>query len=366
MKKMNFLILVIFIFSNLKSMKTTPQELLDQAIINDSSKGVVAALQKGANVNVGIGNQPPLLIAIISKKYHAAKALLFRKANPNIIYLAKPLYQQVLGKWDMLNAFLKNGLNLSDAEKKDLWKQLPLTNSGSMESLKLLDYNFKANFENTDLTKNDWYKLLSLPPRTHENKYSLVRLFIGYGANPNILFTKEDQTTYTPLLLVIDSYVKNSKDVNINRVLKVLIEAKANVNQLSKPYGSEESALSFAISNDKKNAPTTKIISLLLTKGALFDESINLYLKNGGDPNRIISIEIAYEKFSLLLIAVKLNNINAVKALLKAGANVNIKNPPNPASKSPVFKNTYTALKFAIEKGYGEIIGILIEYGGQC
>jgi len=63
--------LIIAQLINLKS----AQNLLLEAILNDSVKGIQEAVRQGANINQEIGGQRPLVFAVALEKMHAVKYL---------------------------------------------------------------------------------------------------------------------------------------------------------------------------------------------------------------------------------------------------------------------------------------------------
>lgn len=337
-----------------------PQELLHQAITNNSVEDVKKAIQAGANVNQGIGNQPPLLLAVISEKYKAAEELLNNGANPNITYKQKPLFMQLIGpnKLEMANLFLNKALNLSDQQKQEainlLLNQPYELDDNVIKALNKLNYNIATNFNDPDLNKNKWYRLLvkhsmgtrqGVPfghaglPGSH-----LVSFFIKNGANSNQIFTLPDNSTWTPLLLIVDSYMQASNQGNINeghyqsetkKILSILLDAGANINLQATPDNNNETPLSLALKSDTKG----EIIQFLVKKGASVDQAINLFLQNGGSPQK----EILYPKRTLIYWAVENNNPQAVQLLINAGAHKDNK-----------------ILQFAISKGHSQIIELLM------
>lgn len=348
--------------SYLNPSKLQPQELLNQAIVNNSSQDIKEAIKLGANVNVGIGNQPPLLLAIIMDKWNSAEELLIQGANPNIQYLNKPLLLYILRRnnYKFAQALLKKDLKLNDAEKNEIIDYIMFQSAYRIDQLaidilKTIGYNIKDNFDNSDISKNKWYQLLvrqfmgtsAGQPFGHAGLPSLdlVSLFLKNGANANKIFHKQDGTAWTPLLLVINNYIGlESKQCNpdiIGQIIKALLEAGANIN-MSSPCLSdkkEASPLSYLLTYDSSNC----VIDILVKSGANIASAIQLFLQNGGDANKSFRFWEKSGSWTLLWLAIENNNPEAVRLLVKAG----------------VYKDP-TLLKLAISKGYSAIINILM------
>ncbi|HEV2916713.1 MAG TPA: ankyrin repeat domain-containing protein [Candidatus Babeliales bacterium] len=344
--------------------KLSQKDFLHQAIINDSPEDIKNAVKLGADVNIGLANQPPLLFAILTKKYQAAKELLNNGANPNITYSNEPLLYYVLPEWnvDFMFDFINHGLKLSDDEKallvdKIMFRSPYNLNDGMIQVLKKLNYDIRKNFEDSDLSKNKWYNLLVRQyTGTRQGvqfghagmpNFDMVDLYIKYGANPNQIFILSNKTTWNPLLLIIDNFLQsideqgriNSYYYDLTRkILKLLLDAGADINKTAEPHQKKENSLSYALNNTPKIP--FDIIEFLVDNGASIEMAIKIFIENGGSPNMNFT-----SGKNLLLWTVEKNNPEAVKILLK------------------VVIDNYSrdkALKFAISKGYEKIIEILM------
>lgn len=372
-------ILIASTCSMIYSIDSTAQETLHSAIVNNSSADIVKAIQQGADVNMGIGNQPPLLLAVLLGKNEPVKTLLNNGANPNINYLGKPLviYVIKMPNFQLALSMLNKNITLTENDKSEIINyilfQMPygLTDT-TLNIIKKLGYDLRINFNSLDLTKNKWYSLLF----NNFGHLTLVSpgdisIFLNNGANPNQIFTLSDNTTWTPLLLVMNNYFKAYNKNNVvnasylqatQTAITVLLNNGADINQQTTPGepGKKESPLSYALSNDKSG----EIIDFLIKKGASLD-AIKLFLNNGGSPNVKLTLENYAKPFTLLLLSVEKNQPQLVKMLIDAGAYINESYSKGPFDPVSLGQN-YTLLQFTITKGYGDIINLLIEHGARA
>lgn len=348
--------------------KISAQEFLHQAIVNDSGEDIERAIKLGADINNGIANQAPLLMAILLGHKKAIDKLLKYDVDPNIVYQQKHIIFTLLKSWDMaliLDLF-KKGANLSKKEKEEVVSYIMIgspfqLNEDAILVLKKCDYNISVNFNSTDLAVNKWYNLLvKHNAGTHKDKpvgyavlpsLQMVELFLKYGANPNQLFILSDGTEWTPILLALENYRYAAESpVNMTmliNMLKALLINGANINQAAKiSVDHEESPLSYALKYDDNGF----LIDFLVKQGASIEMALDLFLKNGGSPTKMLKDPLKYGPFSLLWWAVDHNNPKAVQLLIDAG----VKNTAQTiADKS-------SPLNLAITKRYDEIIKILM------
>ncbi len=390
MKRLLFLLaLFLFIFNGLSlSGECSSAEFLQQAIVKDSVEDIKKAIQAGADINQGIGQIPPLLSAVLLEKDNAVKELLNNGSNPNISYQNSPLLLYLLRhlKIELGLKFVQAGLKLSDVEKQAvvnhmLFNTFYRPDQSYFDILSRIGYDVKDNFENSDLSKNKWYNLLVKHPLGYKNgkpfgysglpAVNQIKLFIENGANPNHIFILPDGSTFTPLLLIIDSYLAACKWGSISGfinesyyqkttkdLLTVLLNASVNINQHANPISKEkeDSALSMVLTGEGNMLGITRkinqgrlytstrkanlgfIIEFLIHNKALVEEAVSLYLKNGGLPDK----EIGGNK--ILFWAIEKNNVKVVKILIDAGAQV-----------------TEQFLKRALEIGNPDIIKFITE-----
>lgn len=347
--------------SYIKPQKISPQELLHQAIVNDSVADIDKAIQLGANINKGIADQSPLLMAILLGRTKAIQKLLQYDINPNISYQQKHVIWSLIRSWNMslaLSLFNK-GATITDAEKTEFINYImfnsPHTlNTDAILVLKKCGYDIKTNFNSTDLEKNKWYKLLVKQGTGTKNgkiighrglpSLEIVQLFLKYGANQNQLFVTQDGTTWTPILLLLENYFfapdKTEYMSLITKLLEALLAAGANIDQTAETTkGHKESPLSYALKYDESGF----IIDFLVKQKASVDAAIILFLANGGSPSKKLLSPLKHGAFDLLWWAVENNNPKAVQLLLNAG-----------------LKHTTSSLNLAITKGYSDIIKLLM------
>lgn len=285
---------------------SSPQDMLHQAILNDSADEIKHALQAGANVNLGKNGKSPLLSAILLKRSKAVGALLELGAavdnslishavklgeiksavliakrcgtDINAVYSVpgwpnhKFTLAQLALRKDDLETFLvlvKNGADFPD--KNDDMTSCPSSVHG--QSLKdIVLYNLYPGNKSIDIALellqemvrrgyniNDlWFpdNMGSLGGGVYQNKNALIFL-IKNGANPNYIFERKQAGSYIPLIGAICSGNKEA--------IKILLDAGADINQKANPYNQGlQTPLSFALSRYRAD-----IVEFLLERGAI-------------------------------------------------------------------------------------------------
>lgn len=367
----------LLVSSNLHA--SDAQEQLHKAIVNNSPEQIKTAIEAGADINMGIGQQPPLLLAVLLDAYDAVKVLIANGANPNITYSGQPLALYLMlqkGTQQRMAPLLfnSNEIKLSQSDK-DIAINYLSNNRGSIELLQKLGYDVQSNFNNADLTKNWWY--LSLKPESGMNWLALVNA----GANVNQEFIESDGSTWTPLLIAINNEMNryNTQKGRWNGVNTGLIEGLlrkgANINKTANPKPvttifkkSEQSPLSYAlIIADKVFVHMTRIVEFLINKGASVEQALSLAIKSGFPVNdQILFASSTNQPFkSFLYWAVENNQKKLVQELIEAGADVNQPSQPWYENPDKNLRTSHTPLKVALLKGYGDIIKILMDHGAH-
>lgn len=165
------------------------------------------------------------------------------------------------------------------------------------------------------------------------NSIEMVKLLLAYGANPNAarssngLCELSDGTT-----VLMEAVMSNSI-----AIVKALVEAGAKVNT---PRSGDEK-----INSHDGGFP------LYIASQGNYIEIVEYLILNGADVNQARQDS---SKMSSLMTAAYLGNIDVVKILINAGANVNL--------VSPKFG---TALDNAIDGGHDEIAGYLKQHGAK-
>lgn len=347
---------------DLFSVQDNPQKMLHAAILNNSVRGIKHAIHSGADINLGLGNQPPLLLAVIMEQECAARELLEQGANPDVWYLNKPLVFYILKKnnYQFAKIYLSYGLELSDTERTEAVNTILFQNpyrldQTTIDVLKMLKYNIKNNFKSSNLLQNKWYQLLArqymgtdrgnnvghagLPDRNE------VALFLANGANPNQLFYTETGVVLTPLLLIIDNYLglenKTHYRQSVNELVNILVKAGADVNLKAAclPNLKEACPLSYLLIRDDSNC----LIDILVAHKAKIGLALQLFLRADGSANKIFGFWQRCGYWDLLSWTIENNSPAGVQLLLRAG-----------------LRPDEIALKLAIRLGRGEILDILL------
>lgn len=339
-----------------------PQALLHQAIVKNSKFGVKDAIQEGADPNIGIAKQPPLLLAILNGSYEAAKGLLESGANPNIIYEGHSLALRLEAWRDLalIDLFFDHGLILSKNDREKAINKWLSEGQGYQEGItqifKKLGPDIEKNVKDPNVTKNNWYGVLDqfFTKKLYNRDIALIKLYIQYGANPNQVFELPNREKRVPLLLIIDNFieaVRSTADLQqlqiaTESLLRVFAGAGADFDQYVTMENTFENPLSLMLKKYSKTISKYDhlqfdIINYLITCGARLSNALKLFLKNGGSPDKQI-----FRK-TLIEFAVQKGDPESVEILINAGA-----------------QWSDSLLRQAIEAGNEKIINLLIKSKG--
>lgn len=338
-------------------LKQSPQDMLRDAIINDSPDEVKKAVSAGAKINFDKSTKSPLLHSLLSGSLQAARTLINEGANPNIIYQGKKLSHYFIKNPTTALLLIQLGADYSGPVEGEpdvftyTLKHFPNYQSLTYELVKK-GHSLKPFYEAKNLEKNLWYQSLQILPLRRIK--TSVEFFLRNGADPNQIFVKSDGTTWTPLLIATNDYMDNQRGgYSLSESIVIeLLYSKARVNQQVKPLNDKgpQTPLSLLL---VKNNPKDyyDLYNKLLLAGADFAEAIDLFLKSDGNPNMTIrSLFGGY--WTLLGQAIIQQNVKAVKVLLAVGAHANGRNHLTyddrkniPAELGTDFSNTELALK---------------------
>jgi len=229
-------------FTKIKS----AQEMLHQAILDNSAEGIKKAIAAGANVNLEKEGKLPILWALLLNKLDALEELLVCGANPN-----QTLIQSAIKMRNMkaILLFIKKGLvSLSSDELSSL-----LTYSKEDVMLQIINELLSQGYDANKL----WTVLMHFMHKfSSKDCEILINCIIKKGANPDQVILRGKGIAVTPLFLAIEW--RN------NEATRVLLAIGANPNQKANPKGAMQTPLSCAV--DCGTNP--RIIELLLAHGA--------------------------------------------------------------------------------------------------
>lgn len=362
------------------------QNNLNAAIANDSYQDIESTIKAGAQINFEQASKSPLLKAMLMRKRKAVKALLEFGANPNILYMEKPLIYWALKNCETEIALylVKAGADFSgtfDGEQ-DAFTYVAINLHGSIDLLSAMvqrGYDIKSNFTNQNLKNNAWYLSLIHNKRdicyflniVKDNPYQPLA-----QANVHQKFVYENGCIWTPLLIATEQYISGNQPSDAYNMIALLLHAGADVNQSSNiSKGVIESPISYVF---KKNNPY--LLDLFLQKKPDLVAAFKIFINNGGDKECALKTPFRGESTPLIL-AISYNDIDAVKLLLKEGVSVNQGADPYPHPQGageiqtylqnrklygdPLEKlrGTHTPLFFALHDNKNEISEILLEHG---
>ncbi len=382
----------------------TPQSRLQNAILNDSALDVKNAIEAGAKINFEQSSQAPLLKAVLLKKSKAANALLEAGANPNIFYAGEKLVFYIIKQGDLrvAEAFIKSKADFTgiiDGEQ-DAFTYVsthfdtPISGKANRPDCDLLyaminqGYDLKKNIENRSLSNNAWYLAIK------NGDVNRIGFFLNWGgqvkknlyelpviADVNQVFTYKDESTWTPLLVAVKYYGEHEQKSHVGHgsaLLTLVHYGNPDLNKKGKPLldKPEQNAISFfLVLYNSINTRPEIIFEALLAHGADLTEGFKAYIRSGGNPNAIIKNgNLMSQKFtvSLLWLAINYKDIEAVKFLLSANADVNLAIEPlqilphkNSRDAENKLRGPHTPLYFAMQQDDTAIADLLIECGGR-
>ena len=216
------------------------QEMLHQAILDNSAEGIKKAVLAGADVNLGKDGKAPLLWAVLLKRHDAIDVLLSCKANANISYLGRPLMQYACEQGDMK-------LVLSLLKAGAAFYQGIMHYAVNHDSKELTHAIINQGYNLCDMPFGIWSQLL-----THRKE--LLTFFLSNGANPNQIL----DNGMTPMIIAVQH--------NCMESITILLSAGANPNlEALAPIGNNEHHTPFSYA---AVCGKSEIIELLLAHGA--------------------------------------------------------------------------------------------------
>ncbi len=320
------------------------QPLLLKAMKKQDAKALKMLVQAGANLNPK-HNKPLLFIAAEQNNMKTVALLLRLGADPDQKYMQDSLLHKAVSDDNLALAqtLLSGGAN---PNIKNYNKQIPIEVAIHKEkpNMTQLLINHRANVRVQEKYSND--SLLHIAVRekkpylvrqliqagapvnaknkaketallmaVRDEQLGVVKDLLAAGANPNI----KDRHNITPLQIAL-----NKKNLAYSRAL---INARANVNVIdSSPAGSSP----LIIAAEQVNIPLMKML-----------------LKAGANPN----FERKYGDKTALLVAISKADMNMLRLLLNAKADVNIRGD-----------SRQTPLHFATDKKHLGMVNLLLKH----
>lgn len=278
------------------------QEMLRKAILDNSTEGIKEAVLAGADVNFNKNGETPLLLAVILKHSDMVDILLGYGAIAN-----ESLVENAIKQIDFKTAIL-------------------LTKKGKL--------NINAFYFGSTLLGHALQRY-----RAEE-----AHLLVQSGANFSRCFDESKS-----------SLLKND-------AMNYAIEIEAINNRSNTALALIQELINHGY-NIHDNNYNSCIWKLAIMKRS--QKSLNLFIKNGANPNQSIDISkscrINGAYVTPLFIAITYGNAETVELLLKAGANINQKANTDLYTKS--LSGLNSPLAYAISTGRSEIIKVLLAHG---
>lgn len=262
MKKLLFSFLVLTSATSLIAEMKSVQQMLHQAILDNSAERVREAILAGANVNLVKDGKSPLVLAVLLKKNNVVEELLNLGANPKVMYLAQKL--------------VIHAVKLSNIEAAILLIQKGADFSGPMDmgisisshSQNIVSYLFHRSLVagKLELLQEIINHGFDLCGGTYSTSYwesaigknlnkDILDFLLKNGANPNQIILKENQV-WTPLLIAVYLGKKDTA--------QLLLEAGADINLAGSPlWHGKQTPLSYAV-----QMGFSSMVEMLLEHGA--------------------------------------------------------------------------------------------------
>ena len=287
-----------------------PQELLHQAILEDSAEGIREAVQVGgADVNQEREGKKPILWAILLKKSTAVDGLLECGVKGDKM-LAE--FSIKLGNLAPVISFLRN----RDIEKNLVFKVYKtgcgiLSENLIQAALKLGEIRHAITFLRMgapfrkDMAVVSWIFNLLFHPYfengqiTLELILELIQEFINHGYNINHIWHWDVHRGTTPVLMKYHSWIYENKEI-----LRLCIRNGADVNH----------KIFFRGSRTKFFTPLSRAIEF----GDF--EAVEIILNAGADPNQKTNLLSGVNIQTPLAFAIELGKSEMVELLLERGA----------------------------------------------
>ena len=330
-------------------------------------------IDAGADVNA-LDNlsQTPLHVAVIQKNLHSAKKLATKdNVNSKDCQGRTALHSAANNdEVEFVKMLIAEGAKIDCLDNEGMTPIHIAAQSGFGKQLKLLidkgrDANQLNNLGETVLEIAEKYK--NLHQAASEDNIDWVQALIAAKANIN----EKDQTGMTSLHIAAQS--------GFGKLLKLLIDNGGDANQLNnlgetvlkiaEKYKNLHQAASEdnidwvqALITAKANInekDQTGMTPLHIAAQSGFGKLLKLLIDNGGEANQLNNsgktvLKIA-EKYKNLHQAASENNIDWIQALIAAKANINEKD-----------QTGMTPLHIAAQSGFGKLLKLLIDNGGEA
>ncbi len=347
------------------------QDLLHEAIITNSTQEIMQVIKAGADVNLFKDGKAPLMWATILKKFNSAEVL--KKCGAVLPCPNNMLYRAILN--DSAED-VKHAINAgADPNVAHLSNKEPaLSPLGWAVSL-AKPQAAQALLEHGALTTN--------PMRRNHSARASSWSFLEYA-----LLMKDIKTALV-LLKHDKSLFPDANNINNNKIFRIVVDScdvfEYVVSKID-PFGIEDLVFEFlqecinrGYNINSTNLCTERInleikanasawVSAITSSSFNSVEILELLMKNGANPNQLIRSGLIL--WTPLHLAIRANNLSAVKFLLDAGADLTKKAGPKMASKHCTINPPGTSLNYAQALAFThmenqEVIDLLIKYGAR-
>ena len=342
-------------------------ERLHKAVMKNSGEDVYSAIQAGAVVDCGKDGKSSLLWAVLFKRTEAVDVLLQAGASIKVIYLDKSLVEHAIELGDLESASLlvKYGASPSIHEAKIKQYVINRLHSGirndSNEEIKRAIYlgvdinDQNALFQAVQLKKYEAAKALiqqeanlkgTLIEAMKYPDFKIAMLLLKNGAN----FDEYMPTPHPRAISIIERALQchSANEAWVLEFLQEVINKGYDINSDSYSRNLWYPAFQHTYGNPK-------IIEFLIRNHANVNQTINT--------NSFVS----NTSWTPLFLAIFCNNLESVKALITAGANVNQQASPSLYAffNHPSVIGSCTPLFYAIKTNHIEIAEFLTQHGAN-
>lgn len=316
-----------------------PQIMLHEGILNNSTQEILDAVKLGANVNLDIDGKLPIFIAMAAKKMNAVEVL--KRCGAAVPSLQNIMYRAILNDSPAeIRYALKAGLSIEEAirdKKSPLLWAISLSRRNAVRVLiecgARIDVKYLATSQINAYARAvdaQCYRLVT--PLEHAlllNDIETALILLKNGADSKkVVLCGSDVFTY-----VVKSIDPHGIEATVLEFLQELVNKGYDINS---PW------FETHLVNNEITQHASAWASALQSPYFL-TEVLEMLMKNGANPNQLIH-EQGGTNMTPLLIAIRNNNVKAVRCLLALGADIN---QQTVWATYPNNRTTYTPLSYA-------------------
>lgn len=322
------------------------QDLLHEAILTNSTQEIMQVVNAGADVNIFKDGKAPLMWATLLKKLNSIEVL--KKCGAIIPCPKNMLYRAILNDSpEEIRQAIQAGANVREVIKDNKFPLIWAVLLGRHKAIEAL-------------LEND-VKKLDVPYPYHADcaRFNYLEQALLLGDIKSALILVKMGADFSEVNVcgmdVLQYTIGKIDPMGIEEIILEFIQELIN-----RGYNINSNAYSDAVITQRASAWVSAINSPFCSiKG------LELFMKNGANPNQIIYQNPYGLSWTPLLLAIQKNDLNVVRFLLGAGADINQKAVPVQTHRSRTPADYQTPLGYARSLNNQEIINLLIKHGAR-